>query len=137
MCSLNFLDTPAIDDGLVMAFKHVGIVCPSRYNSSSFSFYRCFKRRCKISRWSIAFEFQEGFCGWHQHKVLTRQCTSMGNHEPDHLASWLFPQYTFSPFKPNGKRKFFTPKYKYIIYCSYGVIGDIVICLQPKIFLCL
>lgn len=61
MCSLNFLDTPAIDDGLVMAFKHAGIVCPSRYNSSSFSFYRCFKRRCKISRWSVAFNFWKGF----------------------------------------------------------------------------
>lgn len=49
----------------------------------------------------------EGFCSWHQHKVLTRQCPSMGNHEPDRLASWLFPQYTFPPFKPIGKRESF------------------------------
>ena len=31
----------------------------------------------------------------------------MGNHEPDRLASWLFPQYTFPPFKPIGKRESF------------------------------
>lgn len=45
----------------------------------------------------------------------------MGNHEPDHLASWLFPQYTFSPFKPNGKRESFLHQNTNISYIVFVV----------------